>query len=184
MYRIRRFGVIRTATVVAVMYAIVFAIIFIPIALLALAAGPRGGVVTGPSIALFMVVLLVVYPLLIWVFTAIACLLYNLAARFVGGIEVEVERPPQMWTQSPGWTPQPQPGWGSGPGGGPGIAPGAGPGTGPSGWTPPPGPGSTPAAPPYRAEQGSWQPQQESWRPPGDSGSGLERPPSDPGDRR
>jgi len=93
MYRIRRFGVIRTATVVAVAYAIAFAIILIPIALIGLAVGaqPVGGALT--AMVSIGVVLVVVYPLLIWVATAIACLIYNLAARWVGGIEIDVERP-------------------------------------------------------------------------------------------
>ena len=68
MFRIRRFGVMKTATVVAVLYMIF------------------------------------VYGLFGWVFTAIALAIYNLAARWVGGIEVEVE------TVGP---PPPVPTWGA-----------------------------------------------------------------------
>jgi hypothetical protein len=152
--------------VVAVAYAITFAIVFIPLALLGLAT-QRGGATVVAGILLIGVVLLVVYPIVIWVGTALACLVYNLAARWVGGIEVQVERPPQMWTQSPGWMPpHPQPGWGPGPSAGSGTAPGAGPGTGQGGWTSPPLQGSAPGTPPYGSPQETW------------------RPPSDPGDRR
>ncbi len=145
MFRIRRFGVVRTATVVAVAYAIVFAIIAIPLALLALAA-PRGAF--GAAVAVlpfFLFVLLVVYPLLIWVFTALACLVYNLAARLVGGIEVDVERrPPDAWTAAPAWSPDsPQPWGGSPPWGGP--PPGSpSPGSPLPGWGPPPASGGWP----------------------------------------
>jgi membrane protease YdiL (CAAX protease family) len=116
MYRIRRFGVLRTATVVAVAYAIAFAFVAIPLALIGLAA-PRGAFAMAAVVPALLFVLLVVYPIVIWVFTAIACLVYNLAARFVGGIEVQVERPPQAWTAPPGaWAGQAPGGWQPGPG--------------------------------------------------------------------
>ena len=115
MYRIRRIGVLRTATVVAVAYAIVFAIIFVPIALLGLAFVPGGDAVSGLAGMLSIgVVLVVVYPLIIWVGTALACLIYNLAARLVGGIEFEIERPapvPMAGQPQPPW-PQPPVGQG------------------------------------------------------------------------
>ncbi|HUG48643.1 MAG TPA: hypothetical protein VMP67_09540 [Candidatus Limnocylindria bacterium] len=91
MFRIRRFGVIRTATVVAVAYAIAFAILAVPLVLIALSA-PRGAFGLAAAIPAMLIALLVIYPLLIWVLTAVACLVYNLAARWVGGIEVDVER--------------------------------------------------------------------------------------------
>lgn len=121
MFRIRRFGVVRTATVVAVAYAIAFAIVLVPFAILALALGERSGAVSFGAILMVGVLLLVVYPLLIWIATALACLVYNLAARWVGGIEVQVERSPEAWGppgqdawrppphgQAP-WSPQPPP---------------------------------------------------------------------------
>ena len=92
MYRIRRFGVIRTATVAAVMYAIGFAILLVPIAILGLAAQPGCRAVGG--VIVVGLALVVVYPLGIWIATALACLLYNLTAKWVGGIEVDVERTP------------------------------------------------------------------------------------------
>ena len=143
MYRIRRFGVIRTATVVAVMYAIAFAVVFVPIALFGLLAGlstERGGGVVVAGILLLGVVLLVVYPILIWVVTALACLVYNLAARWVGGIEVDVERRPQAWTPGPAWTSQPSGGWVPGPGG----------------WMLPPTQAPPPDSPTSGAQQEGW----------------------------
>jgi hypothetical protein len=49
------------------------------------------------------------YGILGWVFTAIACAVYNIVAGWVGGIEVQVEQvtpptPPPAWL-APGTTP-------------------------------------------------------------------------------
>jgi hypothetical protein len=110
--------VIRTATVLAVAYAIGFAVLLIPLALLGLFFAPRdsvGGVVSGFVVLALLV--LVVYPLLIWIFTAAALLIYNAAAKLTGGIEVDVERlqpPPAPFGTAQGlyqdW-PQPGGGW-------------------------------------------------------------------------
>ena len=93
MYRIRRFGVMKTATVVAIMYMIIVGVFAIPFALLALVAAPSQGSGFGGagSIVIFALIAIVVYGLIGWVFTAIAVAVYNLAARWVGGIEVEIE---------------------------------------------------------------------------------------------
>ena len=109
MYRIRRFGVMRTATVVAVAYAIVFAIIFVPLALLGLAFVPGEAASALAGLLAAGVVLVVVYPLIIWIVTALACLIYNLAARLVGGIEVEIERTALVPSAGPQQPPWPQP---------------------------------------------------------------------------
>jgi glycopeptide antibiotics resistance protein len=99
MYRIRRFGVVSTANVFAILYALITLIFVIPFALI-LAAGPvtttdafgnRTQVGISP---LFLLLIPVLYGVLGWIFTAIFCLLYNLSSRFVGGIEVEVDGPP------------------------------------------------------------------------------------------
>jgi hypothetical protein len=90
MFRIRRFGVVRTANVVALLYLVVFAILVIPFALFFMALGTTPGQ-TGAVLA-GAVAVLVFYAVIGWVFTAIACLIYNFVARFAGGIEVEVER--------------------------------------------------------------------------------------------
>lgn len=102
MYRIRRFGVMKTATVVAIMYMLIVGVFVVPILLLALVAAPNasgsiGGIVVFGLLAVFG------YGLLGWVFTAIAAAIYNLAARWVGGIEVEIEAvapPPPL----PAWS--------------------------------------------------------------------------------
>ena len=105
MYQIRRFGVVKTSTIVALMYVIVVAIFFVPAAFL-LAAFGRGDT-SGSVVGVLGVGLLAaaLYGILGWVFTAIACALYNLVAGWVGGIEVQVERvdppaPPPVWGPS------------------------------------------------------------------------------------
>lgn len=110
MYRIRRFGVVRTATVVAVLYMIMIAIFFVPAAVIVLAVG-RGDSAGGALGVLFVGLLAaVLYAVLGWVFTAIACALYNVAAGWVGGIEVQVEAvapPAPVPTWGPIVTPPP-----------------------------------------------------------------------------
>ena len=115
MVRIRRFGVVKTATTVAMIYVVIVAIFAIPFALLAAATG---GVATttgriGPvEVLTFAVVAMLLYGIFGWVFTAIACAVYNLAARFTGGIEVEVDRvappaPLPTWGPATGAPPAP-----------------------------------------------------------------------------
>ncbi len=94
MYRIRRFGVMKTATVVAIMYMLVVGVFVIPFGLLALLIAPTqgsGGFGSASGILLFGVVAIFGYGLLGWVFTAVAAAVYNLAARWVGGIEVQID---------------------------------------------------------------------------------------------
>jgi hypothetical protein len=106
MYRIRRFGVMKTATVVAIMYMVIVGVFVVPIALLALLVAPTqsSGFSGAGGILAFAVIAIFGYGLLGWVFTAVAAAIYNLAARWVGGIEVEIE------TVAP---PPPLPAWGT-----------------------------------------------------------------------
>jgi hypothetical protein len=118
MFRIRRFNVIKTSNVVALIYMVVVAIFAVPLALLfaivgtasqfdtgAPAAGPIGGIV-------FALIVIFFYGLLGWVFTAIACVIYNLVAGWIGGIEVQVEAvappaAPPAWMTPSGPPPAP-----------------------------------------------------------------------------
>jgi hypothetical protein len=108
MYSIRRFGVVKTATIVALMYVVVTAVIFIPIVLISgIAALAFGGeaLAAAAGFAIAGVLLAIFYGGVGWVFTAIACVLYNVVAGWVGGIELQLEAvaPP---TPSPSWAPQ------------------------------------------------------------------------------
>ena len=103
MYTIRRFSVFKTATVVAVMYVVIVAIFILPLAILAVAFG-RGDTAGAGVVGVLVLGLLaaVIYGVIGWIFTAIACAIYNLAAGWVGGIEVQVDQvgpPPaaQLW---------------------------------------------------------------------------------------
>ena len=118
MVRIRRFSVVKTATVVALMYTVIVAVFAIPFLLLFAVAGvstnggPTQAVGNGFSLLIVAVVAALVYGLIGWIATAIVCLLYNFVAGLVGGIEVEVDRvgppaPPPEWMRST--TPPPPP---------------------------------------------------------------------------
>ncbi len=98
MFRVRRFSVISTANTVALMYFAGFLIIFVPIVLLLSVAsvsittgsGQQQTTTFGPSVVLLLL-LPIFYGMAGWVITALFCLLYNLVARFTGGIGVDVE---------------------------------------------------------------------------------------------
>jgi hypothetical protein len=105
MYRIRRFNVLKTSTVVAVMYMVIVTIFVVPFVVLfafaGAASGSGGGSIIGGAIG-FGILAILGYGLLGWVFTAIACLIYNAVAGWIGGIEVQVElvappAPPPAW---------------------------------------------------------------------------------------
>ena len=115
MFRIRRFGVMKTATVVAVMYMLIVAIFLVPIALIGLLVAPSQGQSAGAALVGILtlgVVAILGYGLLGWIFTALAVALYNVAAGWVGGIEVQVETvapPPPMPVWGPTTTQVPPP---------------------------------------------------------------------------
>ena len=117
MVRIRRFNVVKTATVVALMYTVIVAVFAIPFFLLFAIAGvsvnggPTQAVGNGFGLLVVGIVAALVYGLIGWIATAILCVLYNFVAGLVGGIEVEVDRPepppPPAWMTST--TPPPPP---------------------------------------------------------------------------
>jgi hypothetical protein len=108
VYRIRRFGIIKTATVAAIMYVIVIAIFFVPATLIVgIASTSDGASNVGANVGGLVVagiIAALLYGLLGFLVTAVACAVYNLAAGWVGGIEVQVEglQPPQA---PPVWGP-------------------------------------------------------------------------------
>ena len=106
MYRIRRFNVVKTSTVVAVMYMVIIAVFVVPFLILFAFVGiagtsqqAQGGVAALLGIGIFAILF---YGILGWIFTAIACVIYNAVAGWIGGIEVQVEPvapppPPPAW---------------------------------------------------------------------------------------
>jgi hypothetical protein len=121
MIRIRRFGIARTATVLAVLYALAALIFFAIFALFVLVFGssmtnipgsenipgfaPAAGAV---GVLIFGAIAAVFYGVFGWIFTAIFCLLYNWVAGFTGGVEFELKAAPVVTAQPlPATSPQP-----------------------------------------------------------------------------
>ena len=94
MVQIKRFGVLQTAKIAAVMYFLISLVFVIPFGLIMIIAGVAQG---GKGIAeaffggVFLIFMPIVYAVLGFVFVAIGCLFYNLVAKHVGGIEMELE---------------------------------------------------------------------------------------------
>jgi hypothetical protein len=86
--RIRRFGVIQTANVVAMLYLVIIGIFAVPIALIGLIVGLAGQ--PGGYSAVLALLAPVAYAIFGWLIAALACLIYNLSAGWIGGIEVTV----------------------------------------------------------------------------------------------
>ena len=139
---IARFDVVRTANIVAALYAVIVLVIgllfAVPFALVALVAGQEAagpGVAAGGAVGVLVLLVLAVvfYAGIGWVMTALVCALYNALAGRIGGIRIEVqpEGPAVVGPGGPGWPapapitpggsstpitggpPQPPTGWGS-----------------------------------------------------------------------
>ena len=89
--RIKRFGVIQTAKVAAVIYFFIGAIIIFPFWLFSSIVQSEFGFEIPFFGGMFFILIPVIYALASFIMVAIACLFYNLIAKFIGGIEVEVE---------------------------------------------------------------------------------------------
>jgi hypothetical protein len=83
--RIRRFGVGQTAKVLGVLYALL-GLVFAPFLVIAALFAPD---TAGFGIG-FAIAIPIVYGVVGFIFTAIGCLIYNLVAGWVGGIEIDV----------------------------------------------------------------------------------------------
>ncbi|MHC4165608.1 MAG: hypothetical protein ACYSWQ_01480 [Planctomycetota bacterium] len=95
MAELKRFGVLQTAKFTAIMYFISTAIFVVPVGLIVAAADPAAGGEKSEFTAMFdgvfMFLMPIIYAVLGFVFVAIGCLFYNLIAKLVGGIEIEIE---------------------------------------------------------------------------------------------
>ena len=122
MFRIRRFGVIKTANTVAFLYVVIVVVIFIPVGIIVALAGTNAnfgagaGAFTGNAAGIALLalglVVAVFYGIVGWIFTALACLIYNFTARFAGGIEIQLEAvapppAPVVWGGSSAAAPPP-----------------------------------------------------------------------------
>jgi hypothetical protein len=84
MMRIKSFSILQTSKAVAVLYLLLIAVIGIPVGL---------GVVLARNAGFGFALILLLpigYALLGFVITAIACALYNVVARWTGGIEIDL----------------------------------------------------------------------------------------------
>jgi hypothetical protein len=86
--QIRRFGIVQTAKVIAVLYFLV-GLVLLPVFLVIATFSPKEAEF-GSGFAL---ALPVIYGVMGFIATAIGCAIYNFIAGFVGGIEVELEGP-------------------------------------------------------------------------------------------
>ncbi|MBI3978642.1 MAG: hypothetical protein HY331_10710 [Chloroflexi bacterium] len=98
MQRIKSFGVLQTAKFAAVFYLLTTAVFLVPAAIIGTAIAILSGderVVLFPALLLFAPLF---YAAIGFVFVAVGCLIYNLIAQWVGGIEVEMEEAPAEQT--------------------------------------------------------------------------------------
>ena len=86
--RVKSFGVFQTAKVMAIIYFFLIAIFMIPFGLIMNATGAPTAF---PGGTIFFFIAPFLYAALIFVFSAIGCLIYNLISKWTGGIEVEIE---------------------------------------------------------------------------------------------
>jgi hypothetical protein len=102
MVRIRRLGIVRTSNSAAMVYLLLTLVILLIAWAFSNAIGPSSfnDPTTGQTIRFdFPIVLVLVLPLVYavigWLFTALFCVFYNLAAGIAGGIELDLvdERP-------------------------------------------------------------------------------------------
>jgi len=151
-FTIARFDPVRTANIVAALYAVIVlvfgALLAIPFGMIALIAGERSGqpgLAGGGLIGVLVLLLIgvVFYAVIGWVVTAVVCALYNWLAGRMGGIQVDVrqEAPPHGGAMIPAWPAQPAAPFTVAPGALPpaGTPPGAAPGSDappqpPAGW--------------------------------------------------
>ena len=98
MVRIRRFGVIRTANLAAIAFALLTLVFIIPFVLILFAGGPisftdrtTGQAVDFGGSPLLLLFVPLGYAIFGWIITALWCLVYNLAAALTGGVEMQLE---------------------------------------------------------------------------------------------
>jgi hypothetical protein len=92
MAQIKRFGVLQTAKLAAIMYFLVTAIVALPVGLITILAAPDTEGRAGPVFRGVVVLLAPLpYAVMGFVCVAIVCFIYNFIAKHEGGIEIEIE---------------------------------------------------------------------------------------------
>ncbi|WP_200975185.1 hypothetical protein [Echinicola sp. 20G] len=99
MKRIKKFGVIQTAKVAGLIYAIVSAIFLVPFGLFSMMFSFADFPIAGMGLGgFFFIMMPIFYGVIGFITVAIGCLIYNLISDKIGGIEVEVEDTPAPYT--------------------------------------------------------------------------------------
>lgn len=87
--QIRRFSPHQNAKVISILMAVSSLVLFVPLYLLFVLVPPEDGQARPPVYMLLVFPL--VYLVMGYVMVAIACAIYNLVARYTGGIEYDTE---------------------------------------------------------------------------------------------
>lgn len=90
MKRIKKIGVLQTAKVASLIYFLITAIFMIPIGIISsfFSGGTFLNLPIGKTFFFFMPF---VYGIMVFIITAIGCVVYNLIAKWTGGIEIKIE---------------------------------------------------------------------------------------------
>ena len=90
--QIVRFSPLQTAKVMSVLYFFMGVVFAVPMTLMTMLGGqPEGAEQNSAFSIIFLVMLPFLYALMSFIFVPIACWVYNLSAKWVGGIEVSLE---------------------------------------------------------------------------------------------
>jgi hypothetical protein len=83
--QIKHFSILQTSKVLAILYGVI-AILFVPFLLIPALGNDNGG-----SMVLISIAAPFLYAILGFIFTALFCWIYNIVAKYVGGIEFTLE---------------------------------------------------------------------------------------------
>ena len=83
--QIKHFSVLQTSKVLAILYGVI-AVIFVPFLLI-----PSLGNEGNGSMVIFSLAAPFLYAIIGFIFTALFCWIYNILAKYVGGIEFTLE---------------------------------------------------------------------------------------------
>ena len=83
--QIKHFSVLQTSKVLAILYGVI-AIIFVPFLLIPALVNGNGG-----PMVIFSLAAPLLYAIIGFIFTALFCWIYNILAKYVGGIEFVLE---------------------------------------------------------------------------------------------
>jgi len=89
--RVKKIDVFKTSLISAIIFFFVSLVMIIPMMLI---MGVAGGYSRMPGLAfgsLLMIFMPIIYAVMSFIMTAIWCWIYNLVAKQIGGIEIEIE---------------------------------------------------------------------------------------------